>query len=257
MCLICASDSDCEQDDLVHAVEEFGPEMPLHFLHHALTHQAGFASAEFLNDRTADVGGHNHDRIAEVHRPALPVCQASVVEQLQQNVEHVRVRFLDFVEQKDAVGAAANRFRELPALVVADVAGRCAEQTRYGVLLHVLAHVNPHHRPVIVEQKLRQRPRQFRFADSCRAEENERANRLVRVAQAGARTPHGIGNRFHGFVLPDNARCAGGLPFAGVFAFRLPAGARPECPSTCPRFRRCRLPSLPPEAWPARRPAIP
>lgn len=46
----------------------------------------------------ADVRGHDHDGVAEVHRAALAVGQPSVVEELQQGVEHVRMRLFDFVE---------------------------------------------------------------------------------------------------------------------------------------------------------------
>src|SRR2546422_8564010 len=37
---------------------------------------------------------------SEIHRPALRIGEATVVENLQQNVEHIRMRFLDLVEQR-------------------------------------------------------------------------------------------------------------------------------------------------------------
>ena len=70
----------------------------------------------------AQVGGHDHDRVAEVDRPALAVGEAAVVEQLQQHVEYVGVRLLDLVEQHHGVGPAPHRLGELPAFLVADVA---------------------------------------------------------------------------------------------------------------------------------------
>ena len=45
-----------------------------------------------------DVRRHDHHRIAEVDRAALAVGEPPVVEHLEQHVEHVRVRLLDFVE---------------------------------------------------------------------------------------------------------------------------------------------------------------
>src|SRR5690242_21959197 len=43
------------------------------------------------------------------------------------------------------LGTAAHRFGELPALFVADVARRRADQARHRVLLHVLAHRSEEH----------------------------------------------------------------------------------------------------------------
>jgi hypothetical protein len=48
----------------------------------------------------------------------------SVLEDLEEDVEHLRVSLLDLVEEHDAVVLAADRFGELAALVEADVAGR-------------------------------------------------------------------------------------------------------------------------------------
>ena len=43
--------------------------------------------------------------VPEVHHPALAVGQPAVVENLEQHVEHVRMRLLDLVEQDHAVRA--------------------------------------------------------------------------------------------------------------------------------------------------------
>ena len=66
---------------------------------------------------------------------ALGVGQPAVLEHLQQRVEDVRVRLLDLVEQHDGERLAAHLLGELAALLVADVAGRRAEQPRHRVLL--------------------------------------------------------------------------------------------------------------------------
>ncbi len=75
------------------------------------------------------------------------------------------------------VRPAAHRLGELAALLVADVARRRADEPRDRVLLHVLAHVDAHHRPLVVEQELGERPRELGLADAGRAEEDERADR--------------------------------------------------------------------------------
>src|SRR3954454_17195276 len=72
------------------------------------------------------------------------------------------------------------------ALVVADIARRRADQARYGVLLHVLRHVDAHHRGLGVEHELGERPRQLGLANPGRTEEQERADRSIGVLQSGA-----------------------------------------------------------------------
>ena len=54
-------------------------------------------------------------------RAYLAVCDDAVVEDLQEDVEHVAVRLLDLVEEDDAVRPPPDRLRQLPALVVAHV----------------------------------------------------------------------------------------------------------------------------------------
>jgi hypothetical protein len=49
------------------------------------------------------IGGHHQDHVAEVRLAAVGVGQHAAVHHLQQDVEHVRVRLLDLVEQQHAV----------------------------------------------------------------------------------------------------------------------------------------------------------
>ena len=155
--------------------------------------------------RAADVRGHDDDGVPEIHRAALAVGEPAVVEDLQQHVEHVVVRLLDFVEEDHAVGLAADGLGELAAFLVADVAGRRADQPGDGVFLHVFAHVDAHHVLLAVEERFGQRAGQLGFADAGRAEENERADGALRVLEAGAGADDGVGHGLHGFVLADDA----------------------------------------------------
>ena len=152
-----------------------------------------------------DVRGHDQHDVLEAHRAALAVGQAAVVHDLQQRVEHVGVRLLDLVEQDDRVRPAAHGLGELAALLVADVAGRRADEPRHGVLLHVLRHVDADHRLLRVEHELRQRAGELGLADAGRAEEEERADRALGVRQAGARAAQRAGDGLDGLVLADDA----------------------------------------------------
>ena len=101
-------------------------------------------------------------------------------------------------------GPAPHRLGELAALVVADVAGRRADEAGHRVLLHVLAHVDADHGPLVVEEELGQRPGQLGLADAGRPEEQERADRPVRVGEAGPAAADGVGDGVHGVVLADD-----------------------------------------------------
>jgi hypothetical protein len=54
------------------------------------------------------------------------------------------------------------------------------------VLLHVLGHVDADHGLLVVEHELGQRTRQLGLADAGGTDEEERADRPVRVLQPGA-----------------------------------------------------------------------
>ena len=129
-------------------------------------------------------------RVAEIDGAALAVGQPAVVEHLQQHVEDVRMRLFDLVEQHDLIGPPPHRFGERAAFVVTDIAGRRADQPRHRMLLHVFRHVDADERVLVVEQKLRQRLGQLGLADARGPEEHERADRPVRILQAGARPAH-------------------------------------------------------------------
>ena len=120
-------------------------------------------------------------------------------------------------------GPAAHRFGELAGLLVADVAGRRADQPRHRVLLLILGHVDADHRVLVVEQELGERARQLGLADAGRAEEDEAAERPVRILQAGAGAPDGVGDGGDGFVLADDALVQALLHAAAASGLRLPS----------------------------------
>ena len=140
-----------------------------------------------LDEAGADVRRHDDDRVLEVHPVAEAVGEVAVLEHLQQDVEDIRMRLLDLVEQHDRVGVALHLLGELAALFVADVSGRRANQLRHRVLLHVFGHVEADQRVIAAEQEVGERARELGLADAGRAEEDEAADRTVRVLQAGAR----------------------------------------------------------------------
>src|SRR5215510_8811600 len=91
-----------EDDDLVHAVQKFGPEVMAHLFQHRPLHSlVGFAlerAAVFQDAVAADVRGHDHNRVFEIHDAPLSVGQPPVVQNLQHDVEDVVMSLIDLVE---------------------------------------------------------------------------------------------------------------------------------------------------------------
>src|SRR5882672_587017 len=198
-----------EDDDLVHAVQEFGPEVAAHLFEHGLFHPLVIGALEraavFQDAAPSDVRGHDHDRVFEIHDAPLSVGQPPVVQNLQHDVEDVVMSLIDLVEEDHRIRTPPDGLGQLPALFVADVTRRGADKAGHGVPLLIFRHINADHRALVVEKEFGQRPRQLRFAYAGRAQEDERTYRAVRVFQPRTRTDDGFGHRRHGFVLADHA----------------------------------------------------
>ena len=74
-----------------------------------------------------------------------------------------------------------------PGYVGYDEGGQLTDQARDRDLLGVLAHVDPHDRPLVVEQEVGQRLRRLGLAGAGPHEEEEGARRAVGVGDAGSR----------------------------------------------------------------------
>ena len=202
-----------EHDDLVDAVEELRTDgllqqvehLGLRLGHDALTVVVGQLLETVADERRTHVARHNDDRVFEVHRAALVVRQAAVVEHLQQHVEDVRMRLLDLVEEDDRVGFASDGLRELSALVVTDVSRRRPDESRGAELLLILAHVDPRHHVLVVEEVFGERLGQLRLADARSAEEDERSDGSLRVLQPRPTATHSVCNGADGLVLTYDA----------------------------------------------------
>src|SRR5215475_5636822 len=153
----------------------------------------------------ADVRRHDDDRVLEIDRVSETVDQLAIFKDLQQDVEDIWVRLLDFVEQDHAVRSALYTFGKLTTLFVADISRRRANQLRDRVLLHKLGHIEADKSFFGAEHKLRQRAGDFGFADAGRSKEQEGADGTVRVLQASTRTPDGASQGADRFILGDDA----------------------------------------------------
>ena len=195
-----------EEDDFIEAVEEFRPERPPHHLHDLLARGFGRLAFEQRGKIFGpEVRREHDDGILEIYGVALAVGQPAVVEDLQQDVEDVVVRLLDLVEENDLIRPATYGLGERATFLVPDIAGRSADQSRDGMLLHEFRHVDAHHGVLVVEQKFRERLAQLGFSDAGRAQEQERADRAVRILQARSRAPYRARYRVDGLLLAYHA----------------------------------------------------
>src|SRR5579883_2622940 len=151
------------------------------------------------------VGGDDDNGVSEIDRLAVRVGEAAVVEQLQEQVEDLRVRLLDFVKEDDAVRATAHGFGELAGLIVADIARRGADEPRGLVAFHEFGHVELDAGVLISKERLRQRPRQFGFTNAGGADKDEGANRSPTIMDVRAPASYGLRNGTHRLVLANDA----------------------------------------------------
>src|SRR5262249_11913526 len=129
-----------EDDDLVHPIQELGPEVLAERAHDPLLRD-GLVDA--LGEEVApEVRGHDDHGVLEVDDPTLAVGEPSVVEELQEDVEDVGVGLLDLIEEKHGIRAPTDRLGELSALLEAHVARGGADEAGDRVALLVLAHVD-------------------------------------------------------------------------------------------------------------------
>ena len=174
-----------ELDDRIQTVAEFRREAAPDGLH-----AIGTAVARIETDTTAGhgfrtgVGRHHQDHVAEIGFATVVVGELAVVHDLQQQIEDIRMRLLDLVEQYHRMRLFGHRLGEQTALVVTDIAGRRTDQTRDGMPLHVLGHIETDQLDAEMQRQL---TRDLGLADTGRAGEQEGADRLVAIIQARTR----------------------------------------------------------------------
>src|SRR5690606_34533856 len=109
----------------------------------------------------------------------------------------------NLVHEHHRIGSTAYRLSQLTALLIADISGRRPHQARDRVFFTVLRHVNAHHRVLIIKKKFSESLRKLCLSDTGRAEEEERANRSVRIRYPSPSTTHSFCHRIHSSLLAD------------------------------------------------------
>ena len=83
----------------------------------------------FQQNGGTQIRGQDDDGILKIHRPALGVGNSAVIQDLQQNVEDVRMRLFDFIKQEHRIGLSADGLCQLSSLFIAYISGRRPNQT--------------------------------------------------------------------------------------------------------------------------------
>src|SRR5262249_44837986 len=130
-----------ENDNLVQSVNEFGIERLLDGVHnHLFQSFARFIgsrletkSSPFLDKTRPDIRGHNDYRVFEIYRIAQRIGQLPIFEYLQQDIEDIRMRFFDFVQQQYRIRISLDSLCQLTAFFVTNIARRRSDQLRDGM----------------------------------------------------------------------------------------------------------------------------
>ena len=130
------------------------------------------------------ISGHDQNDIAEVSFTAIVVSQSAVIHYLQQQVKHIRMSFLNFVKQQNAMRVFSHCFCKQPALIKPDISWRRTNQTGDCMPLHVFGHVKAQQ---LYAHDLCELPTDLSLTDTGRPRKKERANRLVLFVQARPR----------------------------------------------------------------------
>ena len=82
---------------------------------------------------------------------------------------------LDLIQQNHAVGTLANRLGQHTAEAIADIAGWCTFQLRYGMRFLIFGKVNRDQARLAAKHQIGQCARGFRLADATRTDQQEYA----------------------------------------------------------------------------------
>ena len=159
----------------------------------------------------AGIGRHDQDDVPEIDVLAVMIGQLAVIHDLQQDVEQVGMGFLDLVQQQHLMGMLIDRIGQQAALVEPDIAWGRADQPADGMPLHIFRHVEAGQ---LDAKRMGQLARNLRLADPGRAGEQIGADRLFRIAEAGAGKLDGAGERVDRLILAEDQGLERGLQIA-------------------------------------------
>src|SRR5690606_34754118 len=100
----------------------------------------------------SDVGCKDYNGIPEIDLTSQTVGYMAFVQNLQQYVEYIRMRFFNFIKKQYCVRFSSYGFSKLSAFFISHVSRRRTYQSGNGEFLHIFTHVNTDKCIVTVEQ---------------------------------------------------------------------------------------------------------
>ena len=150
------------------------------------------------------VRGHDDEGVLEVHHPPFVIRQTTVIQYLQQHIEHIRMGFLDLIEQDNRVGFPTDCFCQLTSFIVSHVSRRCTDESGGTELLLVLGHIDTRDHIFVIEQVVCQGLCQLGLTDTGRTQEDKTADRSFRILQSCPATSYRITHGHDRLILTDD-----------------------------------------------------
>ena len=98
------------------------------------------------------IAGHDNNRVGEVHLAALAISQLTIIQDLQENIENIRVRLFHLVKEQDRIRSVAHLFRQLPPFFIAYIAWRRSIEAASREFLHVLTHIKADESRLVIKE---------------------------------------------------------------------------------------------------------
>ncbi len=202
-----------KDDHIIESVKKLRAEHSLDGIHHPGLHAivrsiiGGFLESEgllVLNGLCSSIGRQDQDRVSEVDIATEAIGKPTFFHHLQEHVEHIGVRFFDFIEKNHRIGTSTDFLSQLSTFLVSDISRRSPDQSAHVVLLHVFAHVDVYECIGISEEALGEGFGKQCLTDTGWPCKYKATGRSLRILQATATASDGTSNRSNGLFLTDN-----------------------------------------------------
>ena len=198
-----------KEHHLIQTAQKFGAQHPAHFGKHRfllrfpLPIPAKAGTPPTGSCIATQIAGENDDTVLKTYPISLPVRQHTVFQNLQQHIQHIGVRFFNFIQQHHRCGVLADAFGKLTTLSIACVSGRRANQAGNGMLLHIFAHIKPQQGLLVAKQGPCQSAGQAGLSHTGRSAKKKAGHRPLSAAKQMIASQR-VGDGTNGLRLADD-----------------------------------------------------
>ena len=191
-----------EFNDSVETVQEFWTEVRFQTIHEfwfiRIFCQVGFVTK-------ASVWSSDNYSVLEVDRIPLTICQTTIVQNLEEKGDHLRIRLFNFVKKDDWVWVTANTFcQSIAVVIITNITSCCTNQFRNSCAVAVFWHVQTDDSIFSSEHIKSQLFSQLSFTNTSRSYKEEATDWTVTFVKSCTVTTDGTCHCFNGFILTDN-----------------------------------------------------